>query len=110
MLPKRRRVRRSDDFAAVIRGGRRGGSRLVVVYAAPAPDGAWKAGFIVSKAVGDSVERHRVTRRLRAIAAARLPDVAPPRHVVVRALKGSASCAYRELDDAVRAGLAKAAR
>lgn len=42
-------------------------------------------GFVVSKAVGDSVTRHRVQRRLRHVVAALLPRVAPGHRVVVRA-------------------------
>jgi ribonuclease P protein component len=56
------------------------------------------------------VERHRVVRRLRAIAAARLPGIDPSLDVVVRALPGAAHATYAQLDDAVCRALAKALR
>jgi ribonuclease P protein component len=103
-------MRRSEDFAATLAGGSRGRAGAVVVYAAPPAGQAWRAGFIVSKKVGNSVARHKVTRRLRAVAASQLGALAPQRDVVVRALGGAASCAYGELDDSVRRALAKALR
>ena len=42
-------------------------------------------GFVVSKAVGDSVTRHRVQRRLRAIAAEGIHDGFMGAEIVVRA-------------------------
>jgi ribonuclease P protein component len=103
-------MRRSAEFAATLAKGRRARAGTAVVYAAPAPEQSWKAGFIVSKQVGNAVARNRVTRRLRAIAAAQVPGLAPGQNVVVRALRGTASCNYNELSDAVRAALAKAVR
>jgi ribonuclease P protein component len=79
-----------------------------VVYAAPAAGRSWTVGLIVSKAVGNSVARHRVTRRLRAAAAHQVPQAAPHQDVVVRALPGAGAATYAELSDAVRRGLAKA--
>ncbi|MDR2380999.1 MAG: ribonuclease P protein component [Bifidobacteriaceae bacterium] len=109
MLAKDHRIRRPAQFAALIRAGRRGASRWAVVYVQPTV-GPWRAGTVVSKAVGNSVERHRVVRRLRAIAAARLPGIDPSLDVVVRALPGAAHATYAQLDDAVCRALAKALR
>jgi ribonuclease P protein component len=66
MLPAGSRLHTSDDFAAVVRSGRRAGTRHLVVHLlgtgrAVAP----RAGFVVSSKVGNAVVRHRVTRRLR---------------------------------------------
>lgn len=44
-----------------------------------------RAGFVVGKAVGNSVVRHRVTRRLRAIVGAELHRLPPTADLVVRA-------------------------
>jgi ribonuclease P protein component len=101
-------MRRPADFAATLAAGRRARAGATVVYTAPAAGRDWRAGFIVSKKVGNSVQRHRVTRRLRAIVTGRLPGAAPPPDVVVRALAGAASCSYAELDRAVGRALAKA--
>src|SRR4029453_19528847 len=68
VLAAAQRLRRSTDFAAAIRGGRRVGRGTVVVHLlieepASAPEA--RAGFVVSKAVGNAVVRNRVRRRLR---------------------------------------------
>jgi ribonuclease P protein component len=49
-----------------------------------------RAGFVVSKAVGGAVVRNAVTRRLRALVAARLDRLPAGSAVVVRALPASA--------------------
>ncbi|HEU5111288.1 MAG TPA: ribonuclease P protein component, partial [Micromonosporaceae bacterium] len=71
MLPAAARLTRSQDFRLVTRQGRRVGGPRIVVHAllpgssaGPAQAGP-RAGFVVSKAVGNSVTRHRVARRLR---------------------------------------------
>lgn len=112
MLPPAARLRRSEDFRAVMRKGARAGRRRLVVHAinprdlpAPvvpprSPDAAEedvRAGFVVSKAVGNSVLRHRVTRRLRHLVAARLGTLPPGVTLVVRALPPAATASSAEL-------------
>jgi ribonuclease P protein component len=88
----------------------------VTVYVAPAavetgsPVAVWQGGLVVSKAVGNSVVRHRLARRLRAIMASELPNLAEPKRVVVRALKPAASADYRELERAVGRCVREAAK
>lgn len=48
-------------------------------------------GFVVSKAVGGSVVRHRVVRRLRHLLRDRLGQLPPGTQLVVRALPGCAT-------------------
>ena len=66
MLPAGSRLHTSDDFAEVVRSGRRAGTRHLVVHllgtGRPTPP---RAGFVAPAKVGNSVVRHRVTRRLR---------------------------------------------
>jgi ribonuclease P protein component len=50
------------------------------------PNARSRAGFIVSRAVGNAVKRNRVRRRLRHLAAAALPSAPFGVDVVVRAL------------------------
>jgi ribonuclease P protein component len=90
-------MRRSTDFAAVVRGGVRvrGGDALVVHFrhrlAGRSPDAPPLVGFVVGKQVGNSVVRHRVTRRLRAQLAGRLERLPSGSGTVVRALPASAA-------------------
>jgi ribonuclease P protein component len=56
-----------------------------------------RVGFVVSKAVGNAVVRHRVTRRLRHVVRDRLDAVQPGSTLVVRALPSSATAPSTEL-------------
>ncbi|WP_158879705.1 ribonuclease P protein component [Amycolatopsis anabasis] len=99
MLPAAARLRRSEDFRVVMRKGSRAGRRRLVVHALNTanPPGPARAGFVVSKAVGNSVVRHRVTRRLRHLVAARLGTLPPGSSLVIRALPPAATATSMEL-------------
>jgi ribonuclease P protein component len=105
VLPAQARLRRRPEFTAVVRSGRRAGrptmvlhylserpehavpsslSRLATGDTPASPPGA-RAGFVVGKAVGNSVVRHRVTRRLRAVMREELHRLPPTADLVVRA-------------------------
>ena len=122
MLPRSARLRRSKDFSETVRRGSRTGRSLLVVHLDLASDGSAprsrpghgpRAGFVVSKAVGGSVQRHAVTRRLRHLVRDRLPLLPADSTLVVRALPASstASCAAlaADLDSALAGALRKAA-
>jgi ribonuclease P protein component len=69
VLPPEHRLRRRTEFSDVVRRGRRASRPLLTVHllageVATAQDPA-RAGLVVSKAVGGSVVRHQVSRRLR---------------------------------------------
>jgi ribonuclease P protein component len=95
----------------VVRRGRRVGRPRLVVHALTArqPADAQKpmpiqavadtarVGFVVSKAVGNSVVRHRVTRRLRALVADRLGTLPAGCALVIRALPAAAGATSSEL-------------
>jgi ribonuclease P protein component len=68
------------------------------------PPGA-RAGFVVGKAVGNSVVRHRVTRRLRAVVAAELHRLPASADLVVRARPEAADAASPVLRRDLTAGL-----
>jgi ribonuclease P protein component len=117
VLPAGSRLTRREEFAQVIRCGRRGGrQRLVVHLQLPGSDGvdgagdAPRAGFVVSRAVGGSVTRHRVTRRLRHVVAARLAALPPGARLVVRALPPAASASSAELAEDLDAALRRVLR
>ena len=61
------------------------------------PDRLPRVGFVVSRAVGNSVIRHRVQRRLRHLCRARLADLPAGSALVVRALAPAAEATYQEL-------------
>jgi len=88
MLPAPARLRRKAEFDAVLRHGRRTGRPSLVLTIRPTGQPA-RAGFIVSKAVGNAVVRNRVKRRLRHLVASRLEGLAAD--VVIRALPPAAA-------------------
>ncbi|MEO3770848.1 ribonuclease P protein component [Micromonospora sp. B9E7] len=129
MLAAAQRLRRSTDFAAAVRGGRRAGRGAVVVHLTvpaitdpstptspePVRDNSTeqlsvpsRAGFVVSKAVGNAVTRNRVRRRLRALVRERLVDLPSGSTLVVRALPAAAQASYPRLATDLDAALAVA--
>lgn len=69
-----------------------------------APGGA-RAGFVVGKAVGNSVVRHRVTRRLRAAVRAELPRLPSTADLVVRARPEAGTADFAVLRRDLAAGM-----
>ena len=67
----------------------------------PTPTEPARVGFVVSKAVGNAVQRNLVKRRLREILSHRVNEIPDGGLAVVRALPPSQGAAYEELRDAV---------
>src|SRR5699024_8977972 len=97
VLPVDARLRRSEEFRAVMRGGVRARRRRLVVHALIDDNGPAKVGFVVSKAVGNSVVRHRVTRQLRHLIRPRLGTLPQGTALVLRALPAAATANSSEL-------------
>lgn len=76
-----------------------------VVPVAPA-----RAGFVVSKAVGNAVVRNLVKRRLRNLIRSRMAGLPPASMIVVRALPPSATAHYEDLGRDLDAALTAARR
>jgi ribonuclease P protein component len=89
----------------VRRGARVRRGALVVHSRADAGDGPATVGFVVSQAVGGSVVRHRVTRRLRAAARDHLAELPAGSTTVVRALPEAATARSAQLDADLAAAL-----
>jgi ribonuclease P protein component len=70
----------------------------------PAPPGA-RAGFVVGRSVGNSVARHRVTRRLRAVVGDELHRLPSTADLVVRARPEAAEATSEVLRRDLTAGL-----
>lgn len=105
MLPTEYRLRRREDFAIAVRRGRRAGRPLLVVHLRTARDPRAagetpplpRAGFVVSKAIGNAVVRNRVQRRLRHLVRDRLALLPAGSLVVIRALPGAGEADHHEL-------------
>jgi ribonuclease P protein component len=104
-------MRRSSDFGATVKYGRRAVQQDIVIHARrvdepddnrfPGP----RVGLIVARSVGSSVLRHRVARRLRHVVCSALPELEPAEQVVIRALPGSSAAKSAWLEQQLRAGL-----
>ncbi|PZS20215.1 MAG: ribonuclease P protein component [Pseudonocardiales bacterium] len=111
MLPREYRLRRSTEFATVVRSGARARCRHLVLHQQPSVRRDLPAiGLVVGRSVGGSVVRHRVSRRLRAQLALRLNTVPQGSGLVVRALPGAAQATSAELGADLDAALSRLAR
>ena len=122
MLPATARLRRRDEFTQTFRGGHRAGRGALVVHLDVSPlatgsdsiadAGPARAGFVVSRAVGNAVTRNLVTRRLRHLVRDRLGSLPAGSRLVIRALPSAAERSSevlgRDLDDALRRLLSRA--
>jgi len=107
MLPADARLRSSSDIAVTMRQGTKYSSRLIVLHVARGMSQSTKIAFAVGKSVGNSVVRHLITRRLRHIVAREMGHLPAGSFVVVRALPGTATATYAELEENVGFALAK---
>lgn len=96
MLASRHRITEAGEFRATMRGTRAAGKHLVV-HLSLTGEGAPRAGFVVSKAVGVAVIRNLVKRRLRHLMAQRLTRLPEGAMVVVRAQPRAATASWSEL-------------
>ncbi|AWB84963.1 ribonuclease P protein component [Corynebacterium liangguodongii] len=116
MLPKAHKLSSSADFRRTTSARTRAGSRTLVVHVTTRTDlaltGGPRFGFVVSKAVGNAVTRHRVSRQLRHIALEAVhggvDKLARPHDVVVRALPAAARAPSAQLREDFAAALAAA--
>ncbi|CAB0620024.1 ribonuclease P protein component [Corynebacterium diphtheriae] len=114
MLPSQHKLSNSEQFRATIRKGKRAGRSTVVLhfYAEAtagnlATVGGPRFGLVVSKAVGNAVTRHRVSRQLRHVVIAMKDQFPASSHVVVRVLPPAAAASSEELRADVQAALDK---
>ncbi len=96
MLPRAHRLRRPAEFDRAVRQGRRAASKTLVVHVtrnSPTPP---RVGFVVSRAVGNAVQRNRLKRQLRHAAHSRLPRL-EGLAVVIRANPSAGAATYAHL-------------
>ncbi|WP_312034574.1 ribonuclease P protein component [Actinoplanes sp. TBRC 11911] len=94
-----------------MRGGRRAGRGTVVVHLfleEPAQASTARAGFVVSKAIGNAVVRNKVRRRLRHLVRPLLADLPAGSLLVVRALPPASEASFATLGGDLAAALAAA--
>ena len=111
MLPAQNRMTRSTEFGATVNKGVRAAQPDIVVHARRCSDSVAtgpKVGLVVAKTVGNSVQRHRVARRLRHVARSVIADLDPADRVVIRALPSSRYAISARLEQQLRVALKRA--
>lgn len=97
MLPRHHRLTRPEDFRRTIRSGVKAVTPTVIVHgvqpSSETPGEDVRVGVTVSKAVGGSVDRHRVARQIRHAMAAQVPQLPAGSVWVIRALPGAGGSA-----------------
>lgn len=88
MLPKKNRLTSTKDFQNVTKNGVRVYSDIAVIYALANPTSQKNSeiGLIVSKVVGNSVVRHKISRHIRNIVKEILETIPGNIQIVIRAL------------------------
>ncbi|NMD46632.1 MAG: ribonuclease P protein component [Propionibacterium sp.] len=86
MLPRAARLRTAEEFRTTMRRGVRCGRPSLVLHMLRTDNPPSRAGFVVSKAIGNAVTRNRVKRQLRHLVVDRLAATPFQLDVVVRAL------------------------
>jgi ribonuclease P protein component len=117
------RLRRRDEFATVIKRGRRAGRGCLVVHVLgaaqwpgpergqviePTPGNPVRVGFVIPRAVGNAVARNKVRRRLRHLMRDRLAVLPPGTDVVIRVSAGATTRSYGQLGADLDAAVAAA--
>ncbi len=110
MLAASARLHKSKQISAAMKNGKRSTSKLLVLFVAKGDSIEAKVAFAVGKTVGNSVVRHKVTRRLRHILSQELPNFPAGCHVVVRALPGAADATFDQLKENLNFALSKVAK
>jgi ribonuclease P protein component len=99
---------RSTDFGQTVNRGVRAVQPDLVVHSLRAVDGGFdvpKIGLVVSKSVGNAVQRHRVSRVLRHVARGVLDELGAGDKVVIRALPSSRYAISARLEQELRTAL-----
>ena len=99
MLARVNRVVTADDYRATVRTGRKSVSAHAAVYLRRREEiAAPRFGFIVSKAVGNAVQRNLMRRRLKTVCAGILGTVPDGLDLVIRMLPGAAQITWSNLE------------
>lgn len=110
MLAASARLHKSTQISAAMKSGKRSTSKLLVLFVANGDSIDSKVAFAVGKTVGNSVVRHKITRRLRHILSQELSNFPAGCHVVVRALPGAANATFDQLKENLQFALSKVAK
>ena len=109
MLPKQNRLTSTKDFQNVTKTGVRVYSDIAVIYALANPTSQKNSevGLIVSKVVGNSVVRHKVSRHIRNVVKEILETIPGNIQIVIRALPAITEKEFTEINKILSEGITK---
>lgn len=94
-------LKKNHQFRSVYKNGRSYANRYIVMYVMENGAEGNRIGFSVSRKVGNSVVRHRVTRLLRESYRLQETLFNSGLDIVIVARSGAATAGYRELESAL---------
>lgn len=105
-FPRSTRLLKHADFERVYREGRRHfSSHMTVFYLARNTGVGMRVGFTVSRALGGSVDRNRMKRRLREAVRLRRPSTSAPVDVVINPKRSLLTADFQGLLDEISRAL-----
>jgi ribonuclease P protein component len=107
MLPTSARLRKSPEITQTIKNGKRYPAKFLVLHIAKGKTPETRFAFAVGKNVGNSVVRHRITRKLRHLVMDNYQKFPTASNVVVRALPGIDGISAQEFRTNFDTALAK---
>lgn len=107
MLPAALRLGKTPKITATLKNGRRIASQNFVLHVVTSSASESKFAFAVSKKVGNSVVRHKITRQLREIVTKNRYLVPPGSEIVVRALPKIIEADFQQLSEEFVASIKK---
>lgn len=110
MLPNDVRLRKSLEISRTLKNGKRYPAQFLVFHIAPGITDGTRFAFAVGKNVGNSVVRHKVTRRLRHLIMENQNRFPGKSDVVIRALPGIENISHFELQQNFDIALDKVGR
>lgn len=93
-------LKKNNDFRVVYRRGKSVANRLLVLYKFPNKTGENRLGISVSKKVGNSVVRHRLTRLIKEIFRLNTDNLEKKLDIVIIVRVNEKGKTYKELESA----------
>jgi len=110
MLTKTNRINTAAEFRNAMRKGRKINTAHTVIYVVRNAEAESRAGFIVTKVVGNAVNRNFIRRRLRSIAEEFLPRFSVSSDIVIRPNAGAEELTWEELRSEILTGIMRATK